>query len=201
MSKAGKGIRYAEVERETTETRVRVVLDLDGGTRQDVDTGIHFFDHMLTLLAFHGRIDIGVSAEGDVHVDDHHTVEDVGIVLGKALKDALKGDEPIARYGDNSTPMDETLVLCSLDFSGRGRFLKELPFKREKIGDMSTECVSEFFHALAQNAGLTLHLRCLTSENDHHLAEACFKAVGRAIFSATRTIDRRGAPSTKGVID
>jgi imidazoleglycerol-phosphate dehydratase len=201
MSKEARGVRYAELYRETTETRVQVVLDLDGGTRRDVSTGIGFFDHMLTQLAFHGQVDVGISAEGDLEIDDHHTVEDVGIVLGKAFRQALDQSEPIERYGNSLTPMDETLIMVSLDFSGRGGLFYEVPFRREKIGDLSTECVREFFRAFSSHAGLTLHIRKVAGENDHHIAEGIFKGVGRALYLATRRSDRRGSTSTKGSID
>jgi imidazoleglycerol-phosphate dehydratase len=195
------GVRYAEIERETTETRVRVVLDLDGGTRRDVATGIGFLDHMLQLLAFHGQFDLGVSAEGDLYIDDHHTVEDIGIVLGQALKQAIAASDQIARYGSMHTPMDESLVLCAVDVSGRGQLHADIPFSREKIGELSTECIKEFFRAVAQHAGLTIHLRKITGDNDHHLCEACFKGFGLALHAATLRTERRGSSSTKGVID
>ena len=201
MSKEARGVRYAELYRETTETRVQVVLDLDGGTRRDVSTGIGFFDHMLVQLAFQSQIDVGISAEGDLEIDDHHTVEDVGIVLGKAFRQSLDQSDPIERYGSSLTPMDETLVMVSLDFSGRGGLFYEVTFKREKIGDLSTECVREFFRAFSSHAGLTLHIRLVTGENDHHIAEGIFKGVGRALYAATRRSERRGSTSTKGSID
>lgn len=201
MSQTASGVRYAEVERETTETHVRVVLDLDGGTRRDVSTGIGFLDHMLQLLAFHGEFDLGVSAEGDLYIDDHHTVEDIGIVLGQAVKQAIAATEQIERYGSNTTPMDEALVLCAVDVSGRGALHADMPFRRDRLGDLSTEAVLEFFGAFARHAGITIHLRKIAGENDHHLCEACFKALGRALHAATRRTERRGPPSTKGVID
>ena len=201
MSKEAPGVRYAELYRETSETRVQVVLDLDGGTRRDVSTGIGFFDHMLILMAFHGQFDIGINAEGDLEVDDHHTVEDVGIMLGKAFRQALDQSDPIERYGNNHTPMDEALILVALDFSGRGVLTFDVPFTLEKIGDLSTECVREFFRAFSSNAGLTLHLHKITGVNDHHVCEALFKGLGRALFQATRRSDRRGVASTKGSLD
>lgn len=201
MSKGAPGVRYAEVDRDTRETRVHVVLDLDGGSRQDIDTGIQFFDHMLELMAFHGRLDLGVRAEGDLQVDDHHTVEDVGIVLGKAISRALEESEPIERYASNHTAMDEALVLVAIDVSGRGRFHGDLPFTRDRLGQMSTENVAEFFRSLCLHAGMTMHLRRLASENDHHLCEAAFKGFGIALHAATRRSERRGTPSTKGKID
>lgn len=200
MSKGTPGVRYAEVYRETSETRIQIVLDVDGGTRRDIATGIGFFDHMLHQLAFHGQLDIGVAAEGDLHIDDHHTVEDVGIVLGQALEQALRS-EPIDRYGEKTMPMDEALVLVSLDFSGRGVLVFDVDWKREKIGDLSTECVREFFRALCAHARLTLHIRKIVGENDHHVCEAIFKGFGRALYQATRKSERRGVTSTKGSLD
>lgn len=200
MSKTAPGVRYAEIDRETTETSVRVVLDLDGGSRRDISTGIGFFDHMLAQMAFHGHLDVGVSVEGDLSIDDHHTVEDVGIVFGRAIREAL-GSEPIERYADAVTPMDEALVLVAMDFSGRGQAYLDLPFRREQIGSLSTESIAEFFKAIAHHAGMTLHIRKLAGENDHHVCEAAFKGFGRALHAATQRSDRRGSTSTKGKID
>ncbi len=194
-------MRFAEIYRETTETRVQVVLDLDGGTRRDVLTGIGFFDHMLHQLAFHGQFDLGLSVEGDLDVDDHHSVEDSGILLGQAFSQAIQNSDPIVRYGSNMTPMDEALVLVSLDFSGRGILAYDVPFTREKIGDLSTECIREFFRALSTHAKMTLHIKKLAGENDHHVSEAIFKGVGQAIFQATRRSERYGSTSTKGSRD
>jgi imidazoleglycerol-phosphate dehydratase len=154
---------------------------------------------MLAQLAFHGRIDFGVNAEGDLHVDDHHTVEDVGICLGKAIHQAVLED-PIARYASNHTVMDDALVLVALDFSGRGALFFDLPFKREKIGDLSTESIKEFFFAVASNAGISLHIRKVAGDNDHHLCEAAFKGFGMALYQATRVVERQGPSSTKGHI-
>jgi imidazoleglycerol-phosphate dehydratase len=201
MSKEAPGVRYAEIYRETSETRIQVVLDLDGGTRRDITTGIGFLDHMLTQVAFHGQMDLGLSAEGDLEVDDHHTAEDVGIVLGKALAQALDQSEAIERYASNMTPMDESLVLVAVDFSGRGGLYYDVEFTREKIGDLSTECIREFFKALANHGGITLHLRKITGDNNHHICEAMFKGLGQAIHQATRRTDRRGSSSTKGSRD
>jgi imidazoleglycerol-phosphate dehydratase len=199
MSKTAPGVRYAEIDRETGETSVRVVLDLDGGTRRDVSTGIGFFDHMLAQMAFHGYFDLGISVEGDLNIDDHHTVEDVGIVLGRAIREAL-GTEPIERYADATTAMDEALVQVVVDVSGRGQAYIDLPFRRDQIGELSTECVPEFFRALATNAGITLHVRKLAGENDHHVCEAAFKGLGRVLHMASLRSDRRGSTSTKGKI-
>ncbi len=201
MSKGAPGVRYAEVERETAETRVQVVLDLDGGTKQDIATGIRFFDHMLELLAFHGQCDLGVKAEGDLDVDDHHLVEDVGIVLGKAIREALRDSEAIVRFASNHTPMDEALALVALDIGGRGHLSFDIPFRRDRLGEMSTENIREFFRALALHARMTIHVSVLRGENDHHMCEAAFKAFGRALRDATHSSDRRGPASTKGVID
>ncbi len=200
MSKNVPSVRYAEVDRETAETTIHAVLDLDGGTRQDISTGIGFFDHMLHQMAFHGQLNLGVTVEGDLEVDDHHTIEDVGIVLGRAIREAIQG-EPIERYASNHSVMDEALVLIALDISGRGLLTYDVDFRRERIGDMSTECVREFFRAISSNAGITLHVRRVTSENDHHLCEAIFKGFGRALHEATRRAERRTPNSTKGRID
>ncbi len=199
MSKDAPGVRYAEIDRETSETRVRVVLDLDGGTRSDISTGIAFFDHMLTQLCFHGEMDYGVICEGDLGVDDHHTVEDVGIVTGQAIAEALSSEQ-VKRYASNMTPMDEALVMAVVDISGRGGLFWDVDFKREKIGGMSTESVKEFFQALALHSGLTIHLKKMAGDNDHHVCEATFKAFGRALHEATRISERR-VTSTKGKRD
>lgn len=191
-------MRFAEIDRETKETRVNVVLDLDGGTKQDIDTGIGFFDHMLTLLAFHGMLDLGIKAEGDLHIDDHHTVEDVGIVLGRAVRQSLLESDPVVRYGSNHTPMEDALILVALDISGRGSLHFDVDLTREKLGEMSTECVKEFFQAFAVNAGINLHIKQVSGTNCHHVCEAAFKGVGRALNQATRKSERRMISSTKG---
>jgi imidazoleglycerol-phosphate dehydratase len=201
MAQNAPGVRYAEVYRETAETRIQVVLDLDGGTKRDITTGVGFFDHMLAQLAFHGQFDIGISVEGDLEIDDHHTVEDTGIVMGQALKQALANADPIVRYGDTITPMDEALAMVALDFSGRGILGWEVEFRRDRIGELSTECIREFFRALSTHAGITLHVRKLAGDNDHHVAEAIFKGFGRALHMATRKSEHRGATSTKGKRD
>ncbi len=191
-------MRFAEIDRETKETRVNVVLDLDGGTKQDIDTGIGFFDHMLTLFAFHGMLDMGIKAEGDLHIDDHHTIEDVGIVLGRAVRQSLLESDPVIRYGSNHTPMEDALVLVALDISGRGSLHFDIEFDREKLGEMSTECVKEFFQAFAVNSGINLHIKQISGTNCHHICEAAFKGVGRALNQATRKSERRMVGSTKG---
>ena len=199
MNKSTQGIRYGEVDRETTESCVHLVLDLDGGTRRDISTGVAFFDHMLAQFAFHGRLDFGVNAEGDLHVDDHHTVEDVGICLGRAIQQALLED-PIKRYGSCHTVMDDALVLVAMDISGRGQLFFDVPFKREKIGDLSTECIREFFSAVAANAGISLHVHKVAGDNEHHICEAMFKGFGLSLHQATRVVERQGPSSTKGHI-
>lgn len=198
MSRSAPGVRYAEVERETSETRIRVVLDLDGGTVRDASTGIGIFDHLLAQLAFHGQVDLGISAEGDLEVDDHHIVEDVGIVLGQAIAQALESEGPISRFGSNITPMDDALVMVALDISGRGGLHWDVTFSRERVGELATETLEEFFGALARHSGLTLHIRKVAGHNDHHLCNAVFKGVGLALHEAAKRLERRGTSSTKG---
>jgi len=197
MSKNAPGVRYAEVERETAETHIQVVIDLDGGTRRDATTGIGIFDHLLQQFAFHGQIDLGISAEGDLEVDEHHLVEDVGIVLGQAIAQALDLEEQIARYGDSTVPMDDALVLVAIDISGRGGLFWDVPFVRERVGDLATESVQEFFGALARHAGITLHMRKVAGHNDHHLLIALFRGFGLALTSAAKRQERKSS-STKG---
>ncbi|MEI8282517.1 MAG: imidazoleglycerol-phosphate dehydratase HisB [Armatimonadota bacterium] len=201
MSKSAPGVRFAEVDRETKETRIHVVLDIDGGTKQDISTGIGFFDHMLHLMAFHGQFDVGIEAEGDLHIDDHHTVEDVGIVLGRAFRDALEASGPIERYGSCHMVMDEALVLVALDISGRSGLFFDVPFVRDSVGGLSTENVKEFLRAFSANAGFTIHVQKKAGTNDHHVIEALFKGLGRTLEQATRKAERRSGTSTKGRID
>ncbi|MCU0315131.1 MAG: imidazoleglycerol-phosphate dehydratase HisB [Fimbriimonadaceae bacterium] len=198
MSKGAPGVRYAEFDRETRETKVHCVLDLDGGNRADVSTGLDFFDHMLHQLAFHGMVDLGIEAEGDLMVDDHHTMEDVGIALGHCIRKALVDSGAIARFASNHTSMDDSLVLVAIDLSGRPYLGWDVPFARESIGGMATENVREFFHALAIHGALNLHVQKVSGFNDHHLCEAIFKGVGIALHHATRKVDRKGVSSTKG---
>ncbi|MBI1756500.1 MAG: imidazoleglycerol-phosphate dehydratase [Fimbriimonas ginsengisoli] len=186
-------MRYAEIEREYEDIRVRVTLNLDGGARRelihnfarDISTGIGFFDHMLTQFAFWGEMDLGTICEGSLHIDDHQTVEEVGGAIGQAIAQAISG-EPTKRYGSVHTPMDDALVLAVVEVSGRGELFWDVPFTRERIGNLSTEGVREFFRALAHNSGLTIHLRKIAGVNDHHLCEAAFKAFGFAVQEATR---------------
>lgn len=191
--------RHAARRRTTRETDVSVELCLDGRGSASVGTGVPFLDHMLDALARHGLFDLEVRASGDTAVDDHHTVEDVGIVLGGAVCDALGDMKGIARYGSAAVPMDEALVLCAIDVSGRGQANVDLRFPAERIGTFDVQLVKEFLIAFAANAGVTLHVRQLAGENAHHIAEAAFKALARALMEAVR-IDPRvaGVPSTKG---
>jgi imidazoleglycerol-phosphate dehydratase len=191
-------VRFAEIERITSETHIEVVVDLDGPTKHDAATGIGIFDHLLQQLAFHGQIVLSVNVtESDLEVDEHHVVEDVGIVLGQAINMALDQEEQISRYGSNHTPMDDALVLCSLDISGRGSLHWDVPFERERIGDLATESIQEFFGAVARHAGITLHMRKVNGHNDHHLCIAIFRAFGLALTQACRRQERKSS-STKG---
>lgn len=201
MSKAAPGVRYAEVDRETKETKIHLVLDLDGGTRCDVLTGIGFFDHMLHQVAFHGQMDLGLTCEGDLHVDDHHSVEDVGICLGHAIRKALDEGASIERYASLHQPMDDALVLVAIDISGRPYLAWDVEFSRERINGLSLESIREFFQALVNHAGINLHVRKIAGHNDHHVAEAIFKGFARSLHRATRTRERPGVPSTKGTLN
>ena len=195
-------MRQAEVNRKTGETDVRIVLNLDGKGKSDIDTGVGFLDHMLTLFARHGCFDLDVFCKGDTKVDDHHSVEDVGITLGKAFEQALGNRKGVTRYGSTILPMDESLILSAVDLSGRGLLVYDLAIPAEKVGTFDTELTEEFFRALAHNAGMTLHIRQLTGGNSHHIIEGAFKSVARSLRSAT-AIDPACAdeiPSTKGVL-
>jgi imidazoleglycerol-phosphate dehydratase len=194
------GVRTAEIRRETGETSIRVSLDLDGTGAARVDTGIGFLDHMLTALARHALLDLDVTAKGDLHVDFHHTTEDVGIVIGQALTQALGDKRGVRRYGHAVVPMDEALVEAAVDLSGRPFLAWSVAFARPKIGEMDTELFEEFFRALAMNGLMTLHLRQLAGRNAHHVAEACFKAVARSLRAACEPDPRMAGavPSTKG---
>jgi imidazoleglycerol-phosphate dehydratase len=193
-------MRKATVKRKTKETDVEVAVDLDGGGLAQVATGIGFLDHMLDLLARHSRIDITVKAMGDLHIDHHHTTEDVGIALGQAVKQALGDMKGITRYADVHVPMDEALTRVALDISGRPFLVFKAEFVRDKVGSFDTELVQEWFQAFATNSGITLHVETLYGTNDHHIAESCFKALARALRAAV-AIDARAkheVPSTKG---
>lgn len=191
--------RRAEISRSTKETQITVSLDLDGAGTARIDTPVPFFNHMLDAFTRHSLIDVTVEAEGDVDVDDHHTVEDIGIVMGSVLREALGTKAGIGRFGQALVPMDEALVLCALDISGRGQAFFEVPFQTQTIGGFDTQLVKEFFLAFARAAGITLHVRLVAGENSHHVAEACFKACGRALRQAVELDSRvTGIPSTKG---
>ncbi|HWM83374.1 MAG TPA: imidazoleglycerol-phosphate dehydratase HisB [Pseudolabrys sp.] len=195
-----KAARRAAVKRVTKETAVEVAVDLDGTGAASVTTGIGFLDHMLDLLARHSRIDIDVRAKGDLHIDHHHTTEDVGIALGQAVKQALGDMRGITRYADAHLPMDETLARVVIDISGRPVLVFNAGFARDKVGAFDTELVREWFNAFAMNAGITLHVEVLYGSNDHHIAEACFKGLARVLRTAV-AIDPRArdeVPSTKG---
>ena len=194
-------MREASIERNTNETKIKLKINLDGSGKTSINTGVGFFDHMLNLMAFHGNMDLEVKAKGDLEVCDHHMVEDVGIALGKCFLDALGDKRGIRRYGNFFLPMDETLAQVALDISGRPFLHFDCEFKRESIGTFSTEMVLEFFRAFAFNSGITLHARVLYGENDHHKAEAFFKALGRALREAKDVDkDNMAVPSTKGML-
>ena len=195
-------MRKAEISRKTTETRIDVSVDLDGSGRYDVKTGIGFLDHMLEQLSRHSLIDVTVRAEGDTHIDLHHTTEDVGIALGQAISRALGDRKGITRYASIDLPMDEVCTRAAVDVSGRPHLVWQVKFERPKVGEFDTELFREFFQALALHSGITLHIVNLYGDNSHHVAETCFKAVARA-FRAAFAIDSRnaeGVPSTKGTL-
>ena len=199
---AASSARTAEISRTTKETDIHLVLNLDGTGRASIDTGVPFFNHMLDAFARHGLFDLEVKAIGDIDVDAHHTVEDVGIVLGQAFAAALADKRGIVRFGTSFVPMDETLVQASLDISGRGQLHYAVDVPLQMLGTFDTSLAKEFFIAFATNAGITLHVRELTGENAHHIVEATFKAVGRALCDATRVNPRIAGelPSTKGAL-
>ena len=192
-------MRTSEINRKTAETDIKLTLCLDGNGKSDINTGCGFFDHMLTLFASHGKFDLCVSCKGDTNVDYHHSVEDIGICLGMAFKEALGDCKGIKRYGNMMLPMDEALILCALDVSGRAYLAYGLDIPNEKIGDFDSELVEEFFLAFIRHAGVTLHLKQLDGRNSHHIAEGAFKAFARAMRMAVE-VDAANAdkiPSTK----
>ncbi len=195
--------RRAEIARTTSETDIRVALDLDGSGAVTIATGIGFLDHMLTALARHSLMDLAIEARGDLHIDFHHTTEDVGIVLGQCLRQALGDKRGIRRYGHAIIPMDEALAEAAVDISGRPFLAWSVPFVRPKIGEMDTELFEEFFRAFAFQAGITLHVTLKAGHNAHHVAEACFKALARALRQAVEPDPRAAGkiPSTKGVLE
>jgi len=193
-------MRQGAIKRKTNETDIAVAVAIDGTGQSSIETGIGFFDHMLDLLARHSRMDITIKAKGDLHIDDHHTVEDVGIALGQAVKQALGDLKGITRYADVHLPMDEALTRVAVDVSGRPFLVFKVAFNTNKIGTFDTQLVNEWFQAFAMNCGLTLHVETLYGSNDHHISESCFKGLARALRAAF-AIDPKAAneiPSTKG---
>ena len=195
-------MRTGTISRITTETEIKLTLDLDGVGKSTVDTGVGFLDHMLELFARHGRFDLDVMCKGDVHVDHHHSVEDIGICLGSAFAQALGDARGIFRYSDVTVPMDEALVLCAVDVSGRGFLCLDVTLPDRLVGAMDTELFEEFMQAFVRKAGVTVHIRMLEGKNAHHILEACFKALARALRAAVKKDDEfiDDIPSTKGVL-
>lgn len=195
-------MRRAEISRKTAETDISLALTLDGTGKSDIQSGVGFLDHMLTLFARHGRFDLTVKCTGDTYVDDHHTVEDIGIALGDAFRTALGDKRGIVRYGDTTLPMDEALILTAVDISGRSYLGFDLPLPSQKVGSFDTELVKEFWQAFTMNAGLALHIRLLSGDNTHHIIEGAFKSAARSLRKAV-AIDpdfKDEIPSTKGVL-
>lgn len=195
-------MRNAKIERKTAETDISLVLELDGTGKSNIDSGCGFLDHMLTLFASHGRFDLFLTCKGDIYVDDHHTVEDIGISLGKAFADALGDKKGIHRYGDTVLPMDESLILTAVDFSGRAYLGYELSIPAEKVGTFDTELVEEFWLGFVRSAACALHIRSLAGKNSHHIIEGAFKSAARSLREAV-AVDAQFAgeiPSTKGVL-
>ena len=195
-------MRTAELKRKTAETDITLSLNLDGTGKYEISTGVGFFDHMLTAFARHGSFDLTVTCTGDTWVDDHHSVEDIGIALGKAFEQALGDKKGVTRYGSTILPMDESLILSAVDLSGRGLLVYDLAIPAEKVGTFDTELTEEFFRALAHNAGMTLHIKQLSGGNSHHIIEGAFKSAARSLRTAV-AIDPACAeeiPSTKGVL-
>ena len=195
-------MRNAEIVRKTAETDIRIFLELDGSGKSRLDTGCGFLDHMLTLFASHGRFDLEVSCKGDTYVDYHHTVEDIGIALGQACKDALADKKGIHRYGDTILPMDESLILTAVDFSGREYLGYGLKIPTEKVGDFDTELIEEFWLGFVRKAECALHIRQLSGKNSHHIIEGAFKSAGRSLREAVAIDEnfKNEIPSTKGVL-
>lgn len=196
-------MRTASLSRSTCETEISVRVDLDGRGEADISTGVGFFDHMLTQIARHGLIDLDIKAKGDLHIDDHHTVEDVGIALGQCFRKALGDKAGITRYADVTLPLDEALSRVVIDISGRPYLVFRTAFHAPKIGSFDTQLVEEWFRAFAMQAGLTLHVETFYGSNDHHIAESCFKALARALRLAIAVDPAQGGrvPSTKGVLE
>ena len=195
-------MRIATINRDTSETKIAVTVNLDGTGIYDIDTGVGFFDHMLEQLSRHSLIDLHVRTKGDLHIDQHHTVEDTGIAIGAAVAKALGDKRGIHRYGDALSPMDETLTRVALDISGRPWLVWKTEFSQKRLGEMDTEMFQHWFHSFAQAAGITLHVETLHGENNHHIAESAFKGLARALRKAIEVDPRKGdaIPSTKGTL-
>ena len=193
-------MRTSNIERKTGETDITLALNLDGEGKSTIDSGCGFLDHMLTLFAAHGKFDLTLSCKGDTNVDDHHTMEDIGICLGKAFAEALGDKRGITRYGDITLPMDEALILAAVDLSGRDYLGYALEIPAEKVGSFDTELVEEFWLAFVRNAACNLHIRQLAGKNSHHIIEGAFKAVARALRAAVKSDGTDTVPSTKGVL-
>lgn len=201
MEKKKAAIRTANVKRKTGETDIEITLNLDGSGKSEVDTGIGFFDHMLTSFARHGLFDLTVKVKGDLNVDCHHTIEDTGIVLGQAIKEALGDKKQIKRYGSVILPMDESLILCALDLSGRPYLVFDAEFTTDRVGYFDTEMVKEFFYAISYMAGMNLHIKQLAGSNNHHIIEGMFKAFSKALDEAVIKDGRiKDLLSTKGTL-
>lgn len=195
-------MRSSQINRNTAETKISLSLNIDGEGKTMIDTGIGFFDHMLTHIGKHSLSDLTVKAEGDLEVDCHHTVEDVGIVLGQAIKEAVGSKEGINRYGQAIIPMDEALILCAVDLSGRAYVEVDTPFTVQRVGDFDTEMVEEFFRAVGTNAAMNLHIQVLRGKNNHHIIEGMCKAFAKALMMAVTVNPRiKGVASTKGMLE
>lgn len=193
--------RFSEKQRQTKETSIKTAIDIDGSGICNIDTGVGFFDHMLNLMGVHGMMDCTITAEGDLKVDCHHTVEDVGIVIGTSIKEALGDKNGIKRYATVFVPMDEAMAMVSIDISGRAYLVFDAEFTTDRVGEFDTEMTEEFFRALAFNAGITLHIKVMYGKNNHHMIEAIFKAFGRALKEACTIDDKiKGVMSSKGVL-
>ena len=200
MSKDAPGVRYAEIERESRDTNVRVVLDLDGERQATVQSGVGYFDHMLELFAYHGKLDLGVSADGNLEVDDHHTIEEVGVCIGQAIRQAIGDGEGIDGYGTAHALADEALTRVVIDVSDKAHVEFGVEFTVERIGTMSSESVEQFFRGLANHAGITIHVHQLAGQNNHHICESIFKAFGRSLRAAVNKSDLK-SKGGKGRID
>lgn len=194
-------MRKSVINRTTNETNIALSLNIDGSGERDINTGIGFFDHMLESFSRHGFFDLNINVEGDLYIDSHHTIEDTGIVLGQAIKEAIGDKKSIKRYGSFLLPMDETLILCAIDLSGRPYLSYDVDFTVDKVGEFDTEMVKEFFYAVSYSAGMNLHIKKISGENNHHIIEAIFKAFAKALDEATSIDERiKDVLSTKGTL-